>query len=279
VHGERDALDCRALEHVEELAVEPQLVPRVEALDVLAPELALVRQQHVVEDQLVGAHRQRLARHGRVDELVQPREAMVPLEHRDRVPTVLGDEPIGVRLPIEVAELVPARVTREVVRHEVVVGDRVGGEVREIAEHERLFRLRTRELQHRLDDRPAMAVVVVTAERLEVDDVRRDVAVLPGRALGFDQIGDPGGEELAPPPEDARLELEVVAGPPRAEREARHEQERGDEEHRPLSRTPRVGCQPPQSGLLRRATNFARDSFVKTGAWTPRRARVPMSAA
>jgi len=232
---EEDALDRSLAETVEEAALQVDGSARVDALDARAPRAALGDEQQVVEDQLVGAHRERLARHGGVHELVELREAVDALEARDHVPALLGHEAVGTHLPVEVAEALRAGEAREVVGHEVVVRDRVGGEVREVAADEGALEVTRRERAHLGHDAPAVAVAVGPAGGLQVDDVGGDVAVGPSLALLAHQATHGGAQTLALA-EDAVLELEVISGPPsEGEREQGDEEQQGEGHQRKLS--------------------------------------------
>ena len=63
------------------------------------------------------------------------------ISSRARAAESLAEMRLEPALPVAVAERGGARRDRELARHEVVVRDRVGGEMREVAERERAERL------------------------------------------------------------------------------------------------------------------------------------------
>ncbi len=222
--------DRHLAEQLEEALVQGRRGPLVQSVHAAPPLVAGADQEDVVEDELVGAHRKRLAGDGAVDELVEGVEVTIVLEGADRGPAALGDEAVRAHLPVEVPQPFAVRVAGQVIGDEVVVGDRVGREVAQVSEDERALRGRPRELPHRLDDRPAVTVVVVPPPALEVDDVRRDVPVEERGALPAQQGGSSAREVAAAVPVDPVRELEVVAGSPRHEEDGEGGEEGGAQE-------------------------------------------------
>ena len=93
-------------------------------------------------------------------------------------------------LPVAVPERRRARRDRELLRHEVVVRDRVGGEVREVAERERAQRLVRRAVVDLEPDRPRVAVPARRHVLLRDARVGRDRPVQEIVRERAQQLGD-----------------------------------------------------------------------------------------
>ncbi len=136
------------------------------------------------------------------------------------------------RLPVRVADGRGAAGDHELPRHEVVVRDRVGGQVAEVAEAEGAHRIRFGQVVDLLTHVPEVAVASQRSVVLRDGRVGRDVAVEKVEGVCAEEIGDDGREHRQV--RQHRLaEIDVGAGCPGVRRVRRDEKEESDDDHRP----------------------------------------------
>src|SRR5262249_18697239 len=133
------------------------------------PRLVVGDDDHASKDPAIRGRAEDRRTEDAVEQAVGP--CVVDEDELTRAPRALGAEMrLEAALPIRMTEARRTRSERQLRGHEIVVGDRIGGEVRQIAERERAKRVVTRVVEDLQPYVPRMAVS--THRRVLLRDAR-----------------------------------------------------------------------------------------------------------